>query len=382
MQAAGGGTCHGDAPALADAGGAYGERATGARNMCSTQPSFLLTSQLTYSEVKLTDSLLPTCCVCHGTQRLGSVVVPRTGQSYLVRHISLLICPSGRWLAGNKQGLAACAGPRPWSRQFHNLVFAPGRATIRKAGRPGKRDPGGKACKRQRPSRPAPLFCGSRTGWPLSDSRVYGEGERGIGPGTLLTLYYCSSSSTVLLEAGFSPVSRDASNATPLGGLSSARGRNMTAPPQERHNTGSLTAGDADGAPITRSNANTEMREIQEERTRRTKALPQGGGSSQTPLRAPGMPVDVCVASVSLRHARAFLLFSLSLFFSSPIPRVLDFCPRFHSHCTSYKPVLKKLNSQSLPPLAGRFLKSFFNQLLHPYCLAPCHSLLPFPAFH
>lgn len=31
-----------------------------------------------------------------------------------------------------------------------------------------------------------------------------------------------------------------------------------------RHNTGSLTAGDADGAPITRSNENTEMREIRE----------------------------------------------------------------------------------------------------------------------
>lgn len=39
----------------------------------------------------------------------------------------------------------------------------------------------------------------------------------------------------------------------------------MAAPPQERHNTDSLTAGDADGAPITRSSETTKMREIREE---------------------------------------------------------------------------------------------------------------------
>lgn len=34
----------------------------------STRLSFLLPSKLTCSEVRCTDNLLPTCCVCHGTQ--------------------------------------------------------------------------------------------------------------------------------------------------------------------------------------------------------------------------------------------------------------------------------------------------------------------------
>jgi hypothetical protein len=131
------GTCLGDAPALADAGGAYGERVTGARYGAplarrSSPSQHSQTAHLqACSEVKCTDSLLPTCCVCHGTQSLASLGgVPSSGQSYLYIlvlsrpgatsgcHISLLICLSGRWLAGNKQGLAACAGPRPWSPQF------------------------------------------------------------------------------------------------------------------------------------------------------------------------------------------------------------------------------------------------------------------------
>lgn len=80
-----------------------------------------LTSQLTCGEVKCTDNLLPTCCVCHGTHTgitrrrpQYRAILPRPGATSGC-HISLLICPSGRWLAGNKQGLAACAGPRPWS---------------------------------------------------------------------------------------------------------------------------------------------------------------------------------------------------------------------------------------------------------------------------
>jgi hypothetical protein len=80
----------------------------------------------------------------------------------------------------------------------------------------------------------------------------------------LLTLYY-SSNTTVLLEAGSSPVSRDASMRRRWRAILSTEAKHNSAAAGRRHNTGSLTAGAADGAPITRSNEETEMREIREQ---------------------------------------------------------------------------------------------------------------------
>ncbi|PTB46922.1 hypothetical protein M441DRAFT_42663 [Trichoderma asperellum CBS 433.97] len=191
----------------------------------STRRSFLFSSKLTCSEVQCTDNLLPTCCVCHGTQSCWDPRRRAQGRAILLRpgatsghDISLLICPSRRWLAGNKQGVAACAAQQPRSAQFHNLVFVPGSATIGKARSPGKRDPGGKGRKCGVPRAQEPRL-GLQTP-PVSATLLrllyrlaagWQQGARAIGglePGPPAASV---SSTTVLLEAGFSPVSRDAS---------------------------------------------------------------------------------------------------------------------------------------------------------------------------
>lgn len=90
------------------------------------------------------------------------------------------------------------------------------------------------------------------------------------------------------------------------------------------------------------------------------------------------MPAGVCVASASLRCARAFFLslfsFSLPSFTYSTVIAISTLVVQTN-------PSLKALPAVS-PSLGGPVFEIVFLPTFDPYCLAYCHSFLPFPASH
>lgn len=185
MQAAGDGACLGDAPALVNAGGAYGERTTGTRY--STRLLFLRSSKLTCGENQCTDNLLPTCCVCHGTQSLGSSAsypVPGNLTSswcYLgvldfAAHLPIRTAVARRQQTGHCRLCRPAALVSPISPISSSCLGAP---QFARQGARGSGIQGPRPAKASVSSRSAPLFCGSHTGWPLNDSSARAKG--GIG---------------------------------------------------------------------------------------------------------------------------------------------------------------------------------------------------------
>lgn len=161
----------------------------------STRLSFLLPSKLTCSEVRCTDNLLPTCCVCHGTQscrdrnQCYKAILLRPGATSDCKNFAAHL--PIQTVARRQQtrccrlcSPAALVSPisqsrlRTWER--HNLQGKePGEAGSRGEGpqvrRPKSPVTSSGPAKASVPSRSAPLFCGSHTGWPLDGSRVQGR---------------------------------------------------------------------------------------------------------------------------------------------------------------------------------------------------------------
>ncbi|KAL6804714.1 hypothetical protein GGI42DRAFT_301855 [Trichoderma sp. SZMC 28013] len=90
------------------------------------------------------------------------------------------------------------------------------------------------------------------------------------------------------------------------------------------------------------------------------------------------MPAGVCVASASLRCARAFF----PLFFSFSLPSFTYSTVVANSTLVvQTNPSLKALSAVS-PSLGGPVFEIVFLPTFDPYCLAFCHSFLPLPASH